>query len=146
MRYLSILFIFLFLDFSSCLTGDNDNMNGCTDSNALNYDSGATSDNNSCNYSKVAFFAQYGSYLSVPIIKIDITVDGQLIGSINNGAFWPSGPGNCSAAGTVPYQFNSSQSIDWNASIILANGAVLLSSGVQSPSRFSECIRINVTN
>lgn len=144
MKYLPYLLFFLFLGFSSCC--DLADTNGCTDARALNYDAGATNNDNSCNYSKATFYARFNIYSGVPIVKIDVSVDGAFTGSIFNGAIWPAGPGNCSAAGTVGYQFNSSDSVDWNAEIYLANGVVLLASGSTSPNSFSECIQINVTN
>ena len=52
------------------------------------------------------------------IIKTNISVDGAFTGSFFNDTIWPFGPGNCSSAGTVRYQFNSSDCVDWNAANI----------------------------
>lgn len=131
--------------FFSC-EENKENMLGCTDNSSLNYSSLADSDDGSCTYSKATFYAKYSTFLGIPITRIDITINGESIGSINGGFTWPNGPGNCSSTGTVSYQFTNSNTVDWNATIYLANGNLLSSSGIKSPSRFSECLKINVTN
>ncbi|WP_147377229.1 hypothetical protein [Mangrovibacterium diazotrophicum] len=131
--YLSVL---LFI--SSC-----EEKKGCTDPNSLNYDFEAEASDGSCNYSTTTFYAKYGYFDGIPIVKVDVSVNGSNIGSIN--AVYPSGPGNCSAVGTIAYEFQSGESVDWNSEIVLANGAVLYSSGIVSPSSSSACIKVNVT-
>ncbi|OFX18541.1 MAG: hypothetical protein A2033_02445 [Bacteroidetes bacterium GWA2_31_9] len=117
---------------------------GCTDSNATNYDYDAKKDDKSCEYSIVTFYAKYSYYNSIPITKVDISVDGNMIGSAT--AFFPNGPGNCSATGTVSYNFQSGKSVDWNSTIYLSSGATLLGSGTVSPNSSLECIKVCVTN
>lgn len=119
---------------------------GCTDNNALNFESSANKEDGSCQYSKVTFFARFNAFNSVPIIKIEILVDGEIIGSIDNGFIWPNAPGNCSANGTVTYTFPNRNSIDWNTNMFLASGQLLSTSGTRKPSKSIECIKINVTN
>lgn len=119
---------------------------GCDDSNALNYNSNVDKNDGSCTYSKVTFYARFNTINSIPITKIEILVNGEMIGSINNGFVWPNSPGNCSATGTVSYNFSSNSSIDWNTNMFLASGQLFSTSGTKSPNKSSECIKINVTN
>lgn len=93
---------------------------GCTDSKALNYDFSAKNNDGSCRYSKATFYAQFGFYQGVPINQIELKVDGSTIGSI--ATVYPNGPGNCNATGTVGYQFLNGNPIDWNTTVLLANG------------------------
>lgn len=123
---------------------EKDPILGCTDSQALNKDFGAEENDGSCLYSNVSFYASAAFYNTIPITKIVIMVDGSEIGSLN-GTIYPTGPGNCSAPGNVPYTFTNGDAVDWNTNIQLANGATIFTSGQIAPSRSSECIRLNVT-
>lgn len=146
-----MLFIGVLL-FISC--GDDDDNNvmeeaairGCTDEASLNYDFEAEEEDGSCAYSKATFYARFNLFQNIPIVKIDIFIDGDLAGTIPDGFIWPNGPGNCSAAGTVSYQFTDSNTVDWNAIIYLANDATISSSGTQSPIGSIDCLKTNVTN
>ena len=141
MRYIlnlkSIIFLFLFISLfnSSC-------KKGCTDPKALNSDFDAKKDDGSCEYSKATFYARYG--VNEGVVKIDLMVNGNFVGSID-GVNWPSGPGNCSAIGTIPFQFENGETIDWNTLIYLSNGNKTSSSGELSPQSFSDCIKVNIT-
>ncbi len=135
----------------TCCSSDDDNSEsdpiyGCTDEKSLTFDSMADTDDDSCIYSDLTLYARYNFFQNIPITNIDISIDGEYIGSIANGFIWPNGPGNCSSTGTVQYQFQNSESIDWNATIFLANGQTISSSGTKSPNRSIECIKISVTN
>ncbi len=118
---------------------------GCTDPLSITYNVNAENDNGSCEYSNLTFYAKYSFFQNVPIVKIDIDINGEIIGSINDGFVWPNGPGNCNANGTVAHQFVNSDKVDWNALIYLSNGVNVSSSGEIEPNRFSDCIKINVT-
>ena len=116
---------------------------GCTDRNSLSYNPQATIDDGSCEYSIVTFYAQWNAFNYIPIMRIDVLVNGEMLGSITTN--YPNGPGNCSAQGTVRYEFNNGRSVDWNTTVYLANGAIIYGSGQVSPNQYSECIKVNVT-
>ena len=117
---------------------------GCTDDKALNYSFSNDTDDGSCIYSTVTYYAKFNLFQNIPITRIDISIDGVFIGSINNGFIWSNGPGNCSSTGTVQYQFLDGSSVDWNATLYLANGQQFSTSGTRTPNSL-ECIKINVT-
>ncbi|GAA4277733.1 hypothetical protein [Aquimarina mytili] len=152
----SFIFFLTLLTISiiSCSSDDDDGntpvlseeqVSGCNDSNALNFNSNADENDGSCTYSKITFYARFNSFNGIPITKIEILVNGEIIGSINNGFIWTNAPGNCSATGTVSYKFSDGNTIDWNTNMFLANGQLISSSGTKSPNKSSECIKINVT-
>ena len=120
-----------------------DKLQGCTDNSALNYDFIAEENDGTCLFSRATFFARYPAFNGIPITSISLTINGYEEGIIN--AFYPNTPGNCSANGTVSYLFESGESIDWNTIVQLANGSEITSSGTAKPSRFNDCIKINVT-
>jgi len=136
------LVLFLFALFFNC---DPDPISGCTDSKALNQDSGASENDGSCRYSEVTFYSKFGYFNGIPINKIVISVEDSEIGVIS-GTIYPNGPGNCSAPGNVKYTFNNGNTVDWNTTVYLANGSTLYGSGNILPGKFSECIKVNVTN
>jgi len=113
------------------------------DMNALNYNAGAEESDGSCQFSKATFFARYGYYNGIPITSIDVSVDGNMIGTINS--VYPNAPGNCGAQGTVMYIFVKSSSVDWNTVVHLINGATIYGSGTASPIGGVDCVKINVT-
>jgi hypothetical protein len=115
---------------------------GCMNSKALNYNSSATKDDGTCTFSTVTFYGSYTYYNGIPITGITVAVDGNAIGALS--AAYPSGPGNCSATGTVAFTCTSGESIDWNATIQLANGGSIFTSGTLTPYKV-ECIKVNVT-
>jgi hypothetical protein len=135
---LLLLLVFIGLAGSSCTR-----KKGCMDTKALSYNSDAKKDNGSCTYSKVTFYAKYGYYNTIPITQVTINVKGNTLGNLS--AVYPNGPGNCSAPGTLVYQFQDGQPADWNSTVKLANGATLFGSGTISPNRYEECIKVNVT-
>lgn len=124
--------------FSSC------NQRGCTDSSALNLDVLATVNDGSCYYSNVIFYTSLLGINGVPIARIDVAINGESIGFIPGGFFYPAGPTNCSGPATLSYQFRDGRRVNWNAVITLNNGFQFFTSGTVQPSRFEECIRINV--
>lgn len=116
---------------------------GCTDMNALNYNSSAEESDGSCTYSKITFYAKYGSFNGIPITSIDVSVNNNMIGTITS--IYPAGPGNCDAQGTVAFSFSSASSYDWNTVVHLANGATIFGSGTTSPMAGVDCVKVNVT-
>lgn len=116
---------------------------GCTESSAINFDVSANTDDGSCFYSTASFYAKFRAFAGIPITSIDVTINGSHEGTITS--FYPNGPGNCSAPGTVQYVFKNSEAIDWNTTVYLTNGGTILNSGTLTPSRVQECLRVNVT-
>lgn len=138
-------FIYLILTLTTiCSIFSCEKKKGCTDPKALNRDYDAYVNDGSCKYSVVTFYSSAGFYNGIPITKIDVTINSSALGTIP-GTFYPSGPGNCSAQGTVPFQFESGDKVDWNTTVYLASGATLFGSGQVSPSSGSDCIKVNVT-
>lgn len=132
--------------FLSCKDCDEENnpIAGCTDSRALNSNFNAVQDDGSCIYSNATFYASASTFNGIPIVRVDVNVNGNNLGS-TNGTFFPSGPGNCSVPGTIPFQFQNGENIDWNATVILATGATIITSGTARPSSISNCIKVNIT-
>jgi len=116
---------------------------GCTDIKALNRNYDADVNDGSCTYSTATFYASAGFYSGVPITGIDVIVNGNVIGTISS--IYPSGPGNCSAFGTIPYTFQNGNKLDWNTIVRLSSGAVVYGSGQVEPSSLFSCIKVNVT-
>jgi len=114
---------------------------GCTDPKALNTNKQAKKDDGSCTYSAVTFYARYG--VADGVQHVFLTIDGQEFGSIE-GTNWPEGPDDCSAEGTISFQFNNSRPITWRAEI-LTKGEPLNTSGTVEPSHEAICIKVNVT-
>lgn len=115
---------------------------GCTIPSATNYNAAATQNDGSCQFSTITFYGAYGYYSGVPISGVSVSVNGDPIGNLS--AIYPNGPGNCSAPGTVHYDFRDGNAVDWNGTIYLANGVILYSAGTVSPYNTS-CIKVNVT-
>jgi hypothetical protein len=134
-RVILILFGFMTLFISAC------QHDGCTDPKALNRDRHAKKDDGSCTYSTVTFYARYG--VADGVEHVFLTVDGQEVGSIV-AANWPDGTDDCSAKGTISYQFKNSRPIQWRAEII-TTGKTLNASGSVEPSPDAICIKVNVT-
>ncbi|MFM7710101.1 MAG: hypothetical protein ACKO5C_04235 [Ferruginibacter sp.] len=116
---------------------------GCTDPKALNYKVTADKNDGSCQFSTATFYASAGFFNGVPINRIDLSIEGSGVGTINT--IYPAGPGNCSAPGTVIYQFENSSTVDWNTVVYLNNGQTLFGSGTASPSSINACVKVNVT-
>ena len=118
------------------------NKPGCTDPDALNYDSFADLDNGSCTYSLVVFYASASQYEYIPnpdanqlfIIPIDsivVAVDGSRLGTLRR--YYPNGLGSCDAPGTLVYVFDSGADSDWVAVVLLDNGKKIVTSGTIGP-------------
>ena len=127
---------------------------GCTDADALNYDSSADVDDGSCRYSRVVFYASANQYeyvpdvnvnqlFNIPIESIVVHVDGSTRGKLR--VYFPSGPLSCSAPGTLSYEFRSGDAVEWRALVVLENGKELVTAGKVRPRRESKCIPIDVT-
>lgn len=116
---------------------------GCMDNSALNFDGFAEKEDGTCKFSRVSFFASAGFFNGIPITKIELELDGNYLGNISS--IYPNGPGNCSATGTLSYEFQNGDSREWNSKVYLVSGAIIFGSGRISPSRTQECIRTNVT-
>ncbi len=116
---------------TGCDLIDPDPAMGCTDSKSFSYDYSAEEDDGSCEYSRVIF------YKAVDGPPVQMTIDGQPVGVIS--AFYPSGPGNCSAPGNAYHQLPDSRSYDWNA-----ESGPYLNAGTVQASRQSACLRVRV--
>lgn len=133
----------LLLGFLCILMNACEKPKGCTNAFALNYDFEAEHDNGLCTFTAVTFYQQFGFFNGIPLTKCEVFVDGNLIGSTS--AFYNNGVGNCSALGTVQYQFKTDKKLDWNSKNYLQNGTILLGSGTIQPSRGTDCLKVNVT-
>jgi hypothetical protein len=111
----------------------------CRDSSATNgaVISSGPSDNSLCIYSKVVFYTSSGYHLNSTINKIEIYINQVYVGDVT--AVYANAPGNCTAGGTLGYQFLDKNPIDWEAKIILTNGQIAYTNGVLNPSSNS-CI------
>lgn len=127
----TLLLFLLGIALASCDTLIPAPSRGCTDSAALNRDFGAEEDDGSCQYSSVIF------YKAVPGPPVQVSVDGQPVGSI--AAFYPSGPGNCSAPGSATYQLRDGRVRDWTGI-----SGPFISTGTIRADPFSACLRVRV--
>ena len=135
-KFISLSLVLLAITFSSC-----HKTHGCTDMSATNFDASADV-NSGCTFSTVTFYGQYTSYNGIPISRVDVAVDGVSLGNLTS--VYPSGPGNCSAPGTLPYTFTNNKSIDWNSTVTLASGQIIYGSGTIAPTT-ETCMKVNVT-
>jgi hypothetical protein len=112
----------------------------CRDSSATNsaFFSSGPADNSLCVYSKVVFYTSSGYYVSGTINKIEIYINQMYIGDVTS--IYASAPGNCSASGTVIYQFMDKNSVDWEAKIFFSNGQFVYTNGTVSPSSTASCL------
>ena len=121
---------------------------GCTQSNALNFDSKAKKDDGTCTYSKVTFYAWtetfFGTTGPFEVVKIDLSVNNVPVGTIEPVVVYFFGPGNCNSAGTLTYQLEHSDPHNWNAVLHGANGEIGHSSGVVSSVRGTDCVMIEL--
>lgn len=136
---LKISFGLLLLLDTSC----NEKKKGCMEMNALNFDATADTNDGSCKFSNITFYASFNYYLGVPISSIDVSVNNNMIGTIN--AIYPTGPGNCGAQGTASYGFSSNTTYDWNTVVHLVDGNTVYGSGTVSPMAGVSCVKVNVT-
>ncbi len=104
------------------------------DNDATNYNYQAEEDDGSCTYSKAIF------YVTGPpnYPPLTLYINGSAQGVIS--AFYPSGPGNCSATGCPTYQFTSGSTVDWE----VKDAAFNIVNGTVSPMSSQECIKVQV--
>ena len=143
MKFLIYLFLFIVIILSLFIGCKKEKIFGCVYNTALNYEFLAEENDGSCKFSSATFFAKYPAFNGIPIVSVAVTVNGSEVGTITQ--FHPNTPGNCSASGTVFYQFESSEKVDWNTVVKLNNGSTITGSGIVAPSSFNECIKVNVT-
>jgi hypothetical protein len=138
------LFIFSAIFLTSCLDEKKQKILGCTDFDSLSYNSDATIDDGSCTYSSVTFYARWNNFNYVPITRIEVLVNGEYMDTIP-AIYYLNGPENCDAQGTVKYEFQNEERVNWSAIVYLADGAIVHNSGRVRPSSFARCMKINVT-
>jgi len=129
-------------------------ISGCTDAVALNHRPGADVDDGSCTYSQGGFYASANQYEHVPdpsanqlfLIPIDsivVRVEGSTLGKLRG--YFPNGPENCSAKGTLNYSFGSGDAVEWSAVVLLRDGRRVMTSGTARPRPGSKCVLVDVT-
>lgn len=128
------LFFIIIVSLSFTVTGCRKK---CNDPDALNETAVLFGSTDNCEFSKIAFYANQ------QVASFTVTLDGENLGT--SGVFYPGGPGNCSATGTLPFRFRSGEALDWNATIVTMNGFIVYTNGTIEPSPFDECIVVNVT-
>src|SRR5438876_132230 len=104
---------------------------GCTDTRSINYDSGAGTDNGSCKYSSVIFYASQLKYNGNDADYFDVLINGKLIGSVTE--FYPNGTANCAAYGCASYSFSNGNSVGWKVIAHFQGGNTQSDSGRISP-------------
>ena len=137
-RFVFVSILFFGLLNSSCMRKK------CRDTSATNsalVTFGLT-DNSKCIYSTIAFYNSKGFINNSAVTKVELFLNQSYFGEITQ--VYPTGIGNCTATGTVSYQFISNNSIDWEAKFTLANGSVVYSNGVVSPDSSLTCMSQDV--
>ena len=137
---------------NSCDFPDPIPVEGCTDPNAINYNSNADTDNNSCDFTADILFylnQDAGIFLyNQGVDKITFLIDGNSIGSqYNNGGFFTSEiPPICFdeffTTGSVYWSESSYNTITWEA--IDENGIVWYSQNTTLVA--NECLKIELTS
>ena len=106
-------------------------LDGCTDTNALNYDVPADNNDGSCEFSRVVFYQLEDGPPAT------VTVDGTEIGTVT--AFHPTGPNNCATPGTAQYQITDPRSHTW-----AAQAGARVGGGEVPAERSTTCLQIPI--
>ena len=120
-----LLFSISLITLNSCDFPDPIPVEGCTDPNAINYNSSADTDNNSCDFTAdILFYMNLDAAIFFDnnnVQKLTFYIDGNQIGSqYNYGGFYysngvPSWFDNLFTTGSVYWSQISYNSIDWEA-------------------------------
>jgi hypothetical protein len=114
---------------------------GCNYSEATNYDEMVVVDDGSCRFSKLTFYADTTHINGVYITRIDINIDGVVVGSFDGMEL--NMTGDCSGGdNTYVYDLDNG-TINWNSAIYLTGGTILTSSGAAVTDPNIPCIEIN---
>jgi len=133
MKNLLLISFILPLLFSCSKTWD-----GCTDHKATNFDEDAEKHDDSCVYTKLTFYADSSRFGGIPINSIEVTIDGESIGSFSK-VYSSGGPSLCSADGTVSFDFVDAGNITWKSTIYLNNGTTNSATGIVGPTQLNNC-------
>ena len=110
----------------ACDSGDEEDVFGCTDVSAVNFNASANVSDRSCIYRAiVSFYMQRGD-----IGNVEVFVGNQSIGTLDR--FWEGGPpGDCGLVGTVSANVLTGDEFQWQAfseSGLNTGGRVLVTS------------------
>jgi hypothetical protein len=134
MKNIILLLISTFITITSC----SKDKEGCNDSRATNYDEQVIVDNGTCTYTAVTFYADSSEYNGKTISRIEITVEGKIIGSFNG--FFTNGTQVCGATNTAVYNTTGDTSVVWSAIIYQNGGTSVTSSGEYSGITNQTCV------
>lgn len=120
--------LFLILTVASLvITSCSKDKEGCNDRRASNYDEKVIVDNGTCIYTSVTFYADSSEYNGKTISNIQVTVDGDIVGSFNG--HFTNGNQVCGATNTAVYNTTGETSVVWSAVIYQNGGTSVTTSG-----------------
>jgi hypothetical protein len=132
----NVLFILAFA--SLAVISCSKDKEGCNDRRASNYDSKVVVDDGSCIFTDLTFYADSSHIDGIAISKIEVTVNGSLIGSFNG--YFNNGNQVCGATNTAVFETNGESEVAWSAVIYQLGGTTVSRSGVYTGIEEEACV------